>query len=113
MVQMIRMTITIGFNDKDTKFQLYPDRFYYNKIDELLELNSIEAATLIKCEGYYKGQKENSMQVILLLDIENEKYQSISDEDTKNIHNFIKGIKDDFNQECVMIERQVINCNFV
>ena len=113
MPQTIRMTITIGFNDKDTKFQLYPDRFYYNKIDELLKLNSIEAATLIKCEGYYKGQKENSMQVILLLNIENERYQNISDEDTKNIHNFIKGIKDDFNQECVMIERQVITCNFI
>lgn len=113
MTQMIRMTITIGFNDKDTKFQLYPDRFYYNKIDKLLKLNLIEAATLIKCEGYYKEQKENSIQVVLLLDIENEKYQSISNEDTKNIHNFIKSIKDDFNQECVMIERQVINCNFV
>ena len=113
MTQMIRMAITIGFNDKDTRFQLYPDRFYYNKIDELLKSNSINAATLIKCEGYYKGQKENSMQVVLLLDIENERYQSISDEDTKNIHNFIKGIKDDLNQECVMVERQVITCNFI
>lgn len=113
MTQMIRMTITIGFNDKDTKFQLYPDRFYYNKVDELLKLNTIEAATLNKCEGYYKGEKENGIQVILLLAMDNERYQSISDEDTLNIHNFIKGIKDEFNQECVMIERQIVTCNFI
>ena len=67
MEQMIRMTITIGFNDKDTKFQLYPNRVHYEKIDELLKLNTIEAATLSKCEGYYKGTKENSMQVVLYL----------------------------------------------
>lgn len=109
----IRMAITIGFNDKDTKFQLYPDRFYYDKIDELLKLNNIEAATLIKCEGYYKGEKENSMQVVLLLDEESERYQSISDKDTLNIHGFIKDIKDYLNQECVMIERQEIQCTFI
>lgn len=113
MTQMIRMTITIGFNDKDVKFQLYPDRFYYEKIDELLKLNKIKAATLVKCEGYYKGKKENSMQVVLLLNMEIERYQSISDKDTKNIHGFIKGIKDDLNQECVMIERQVVTSNFI
>lgn len=113
MTQMTRMTITVGFNDKDTKFQLYPDRFYYEKIDELLKLNTIEGATLNKCQGYYKGQKENSMQVILLLNIEDEKYQGTSDKDAKNIHNFIKGIKDDFNQECVMVELQVVTCDFI
>lgn len=113
MTQMIRMTITIGFNDKDVKFQLYPDRFYYEKIDELLKLNKIKAATLRKCVGYYKGKKENSIQIVLLLDMEIERYQSISDEDTKNIHGFIMGIKDDFNQECVMVERQVVTCNFI
>lgn len=113
MTQMIRMTITIGFNDKDVKFQLYPDRFYYEKIDELLKLNKIKAATLVKCEGYYKGKKENSMQVVLLLNMEIERYQSISDEDTKNIHSFIMGIKDDLNQECVMVERERVTCNFI
>lgn len=113
MTQMIRMTITIGFNDKDTKFQLYPDRFYYDRIDELLKLHTIEAATLSKCEGYYKGEKENSIQVILLLDIEDDKYQSISDEDTKNIHNFIRDIKSNLNQECVMLEKQVVTCSFI
>lgn len=113
MTQMIRMTITIGFNDKDVKFQLYPDRFYYEKTDELLKLNAIEAATLRKCVGYYKGKKENSMQVVLLLEEENEYYQSISDEDTKNIHNFIIGIKDELNQECVMVERERVTCNFI
>lgn len=109
----IKMTITIGFNDKDAKFQLYPDRFYYNRIDELLKLNTIEAATLIKCEGYYKGEKENSMQVVLLFDIVNESYEEISDKDTLNIHNFIKGVKDELNQECVMVDKQKVQCFFI
>lgn len=98
-MMMTKTVITIGFNDKDTKFQLYPDRFYYNKIDELLKLNNIEAATLVKCEGYYKGKKENSMQVILL--------------NTLNIQGFIKDIKEHLNQECVMVEYQEIQCNFI
>lgn len=109
----IRMTITIGFNDKDTKFQLYPDRFYYDKIDELLKSNTIEAATLIKCEGYYKGDKENSMQVILLLDVVNESFEEISDKDTLNIHNFIKDVKNELNQECVMVDKQSVQCFFI
>ena len=113
MTQMIRMTITFGFNDKDVGYQLYPDRFYYDRVDKLLAMNTITAATLNKCEGYYEGQKEKSMQIVLLLNMENEIYQSISDEDTKNIHGFIKGIKDDFNQECVMVEQQVVTCNFI
>lgn len=113
MTQMIRMTITIGFNDKDVKFQLYPDRFYYEKIDELLKINKIKAATLAKCEGYYKEKKENSMQVVLLLDMESEKLQSIYEKDAKNIANFIGSIKQNFNQECVMVERQVVTCNFI
>lgn len=112
-MMMIKMTITIGFNDKDTKLQLYPDSFYYNKIDELLKLNTIEAATLVKCEGYYKGEKENSIQVILLLDVINESFEEISDEDTLNIHNFIKDVKDVFNQECVMIDKQRVQCFFI
>lgn len=107
----IKMTITIGFNDKDTNFQLYPDRIYYDQIDKLLKLNTIEAATLVKCQGYYKGVKENSLQVILLLDEASEHYES--DEDTLNIHNFIEGVKNELNQECVMIERQRVLCTFI
>lgn len=113
MAQMIRVVITIGFNDKDVKFQLYPDRFYYEKIDELLKLNTIEAATLAKCEGYYKGQKENSMQIVLLLNMIDERYQTISDEDIKNIRSFVMGIKDELNQECVMVEHERVTCNFI
>lgn len=109
----IKVTITIGFNDKDAKFQLYPDRFYYNRIDELLKLNTIEAATLIKCEGYYKGEKENSMQVVLLLDIVNESCEEISDKDTLNINNFIKDVKYTLNQECVMVDKQKVQCFFI
>lgn len=109
----IKFTITIGFNDKDTGFQLYPDRYYYEAIDKLLKLNTIEAATLVKCEGYYKGMKENSMQVILLVDEVNERYEEISEEDTLNIHNFIKDIKDDLNQECIMVDKQRVQGFFI
>ena len=98
---MINYKIFIGTADKDTKTYLWNNDTYKDKIINCLSINNIAGATLYKSTGIWKGEQENSFIVEILI--------NDTDEKTKyNIIHFINTIKFEFNQNCILLEKQNI-----
>ena len=101
---MINYKIFIGTADKDTKNYMYSNDTYKDKIINCLSINNINGATLYKPTGIWKGEKENSF-IVEVLDTDNNL--------ENNIKHFITDIKFLFNQNCILVEKQNIQAEFI
>ena len=68
---MIKYTITVGLNDKDTKKQKHFTRYYYKEIYKMFDFFKIEGATLTEAKGFYRHDngeavKEKAINIDLL-----------------------------------------------
>ena len=95
--KMLKFTVIVGLNDKDTKKQEVRHEQAYNRIIKILHNNGVEGATFTECKGLYIHENgeavfENSIKIELLF---------IEETAVKNI---CKELKIALNQESVIME---------
>lgn len=103
---MLKFTVIVGLNDKDTKKQEITTETAINKIVTVLKNNTVEGATLTEAKGLYIHEDgtavfENSIKIELLF---------ITEETAKNI---CRDLKIDLNQEAVVLEITELNSNLI
>ena len=103
---MLKFTVIVGLNDKDTKKQEITTEEAYNLITKILYINNIEGATFTEAKGLYIHRDgtavfENSIKIELLF---------ITEETAKAI---CKLLKSALNQESVVLEIQELNSNLI
>lgn len=89
---MVKFTIYLGLNDKDTKTQL-----------EAYQITShfVEGATFIDATGLWRGDLENTLVIEVLLN--NDEYCH------DLINKLCNRLKEAYNQECVMFTAQSLS----
>lgn len=105
---IIKKTIYLGLNDKDTKTQLINTLEAYKVINNLIT-KDFDGGTIFEAQGIYKhddGQVviEKTLRIELLL---------FSDSDILKVDSFIKTIKKIFNQESVAVQTENITSELV
>lgn len=94
---MLKFTIILGLNDKESKKQEVTTAEAYNRIIKVLYNNNVEGATFTEVKGLYIHENgeavfENSIKIELLF---------ITEETARNICQELKVI---LNQESVVLE---------
>ena len=89
-----KITLTFGRDIKGTAIvtDLAVNRFLENVV-----ANYFDGFTVVHCVGYWKGQKEQSFQVIILVD-------TMTKATIKAIEKIVDRYCFDFSQDCVMVE---------
>ena len=103
---MLKFTIIVGLNDKDTKKQEITTEEAINRIVKVLKLAEVEGATLTEAKGLYIHEDgtaifENSIKIELLF---------ITEETAKGICKLLKSV---LNQEAVVLEITELNSNLI
>ena len=100
-------TLTIGYNDKNTKNQEYSNEVMENTIyDVLMNDYGIYALTATPCKGVFTHDdgtivKENSLRV------------EIATEETLPITHIVRDLKTALNQECIMVTEKTEYVRFL
>lgn len=103
---MIKYNIYIGLNDKDSKKQEVSTRRAKEKVIKILNANNITGLTIYEVTGVFKHDTgevvfEKSLKVELLEVEEEEVIRSIEE------------LKKALNQECIMLEKEKKEVNFI
>lgn len=102
---MEKFIIFLGLNDKDTKKQEISTLSAY-KIANNIIFKYLEGATILEANGIYKHDNgefviEKSLQIELLFT------------DKKTVEKIASELKNAFNQESVIIQRQIIESDLL
>jgi uncharacterized membrane-anchored protein YitT (DUF2179 family) len=92
-------TLYIGLNDKDKHKQLLLTSTYKDKISKILYAYGIHSFTMLEAQGFYKSELENTL-VIQVFNMDIPKV-------------CIKDIKQELNQECIMLTLQELEVKFI
>ena len=103
---MIKYNIYIGLNDKDSKKQEISTRRARQEVIKILNNNNITGLTMYEVAGVFKHEDgamtfEKSLKVELLEVKEEEVKKSINE------------LKTALNQECIMLEKEEKEVNFI
>lgn len=103
---MIKYNIYVGLNDKDSKKQEVATRQAKKEVIKILNNNNINGLTLYKVTGVFKHENgqvvfEKSLKVELLEVKEKEVLKSINE------------LKKALNQECILLEKEKKEINFI
>lgn len=103
---MIKYNIYIGLNDKDSKKQEVSTRRAKEKTIEILNNNNITGLTMYEVTGVFKHEDgtltfEKSLKVELL------------EVEEKDVLKSINELKTALNQECIMLEEEKKQVNFI
>lgn len=103
---MIKYNIYIGLNDKDSKKQEISTRRARQEVIKILNNNNITGLTMYEVSGVFKHEDgamtfEKSLKVELLEVKEEEVKKSINE------------LKTALNQECIMLEKEEKEVNFI
>lgn len=104
MQDAIKTIISIGLNDKDEHIQLLSlDNVKRVVIRLAHDMANIDNMTFVEVQGVWNGELENTLQVIIILN-QHEYKEHFKD----NIRMFVSELRDVLNQQCIMVETQVI-----
>lgn len=103
---MIKYNIYIGLNDKDSKKQEVSTRRARQEVIKILNANNITGLTMYEVTGVFKHEDgattfEKSLKVELL---------EVEEED---VLRSIEELKKALNQECIMLEKEKKEVNFI
>lgn len=98
---MIKTTLYIGLNDKDTKTQLMDKKYVISRLDYYFN-----AYTLIEANGRYKYSDGDIFNELTLIVV-------ITGYDKQQIRTICKELKAELNQECIMVETQALDVDFM
>ena len=104
MQDAIKTIISIGLNDKDERIQLLSVDNAKRAVMRLAhDMANIDCMTFAEVQGAWNGELENTLQVIIILN-QHEYKEHFKD----NIRMLVSELRDVFNQQCIMVETQVI-----
>ena len=103
---MKRITLYVGLNDKDKKYQVFSDIEAFKIITNLLLVSGIDGATVFDARGIYRHDNgaviiENTIRVELFEPDETALYKAIS------------AIKTALNQESIALSEETIVTRFI
>ena len=104
---MIKYTITVGLNDKDTKKQKFSENIAKNIVSDLL-VEYIGYGTIFSGNGVYthdNGARISEPSIIVIYDGE--------ENDISKVKNFAWACKKALNQESVMLEKTAVVMEFI
>lgn len=104
MQDAIKSILSIGLNDKDLEAQLVTFEEVKRTVIQLAKDVSIETFTFNECQGVWHGDIENTLQVIIINN--NSEYKEVYKDKIKYL---ASELRDVLNQECIMLETQVID----
>lgn len=105
MQDAIKSTLSIGLNDKDLGIQLVTFEEVKQTVMQLAKDAGIVSFTFNECQGVWHGHVENTLQVIIINS--QSEYKDYGQKD--RIKYLASELRDVLNQECIMLETQVIN----
>jgi hypothetical protein len=106
---MTKTTLTIGLFDKDTESQKIGTESAKNIIANiLLNVYDIFAFTMIECNGYYKMQSTGN-----IVNEPSIRVEIASDSMIESLHDMVRDIKTELNQESVMVEITESDIQFI
>lgn len=97
---MIKTTFYLGLNDKDTKQQHFTTDYVLVYVKDCL---SDKGATVQVAEGIYKGHTETTIIATIFENVIDELFYE----------RLFKELKNEFNQECILVERSEVSAQFV
>ena len=103
---MVKYTLYVGLNDKDTKTQVLDSVECY-KIAENIIVNDFGGCTIYNAKGIYT-HNDGSVVIENTLRIE-----IIADDNDGAIINTCNALKVAFNQECIIVDKTTSNSIFV
>lgn len=104
MQDAIKSVLSIGLNDKDLGMQLVTYEEVKQTVIQLAKDTGIESFTFNECQGVWHGNVENTLQVIIVNN--SSEYKEVYKDKIKYL---ASELRDVLNQECIMLETQVIN----
>lgn len=102
---MKKTTLSIGLNDKDTKYQIIDGEKARHTIASLLVYNGVDGATISDGIGIYKH--ENGALIV-----ENSIIVTMFEVDENAVKNACNAIKTALNQESILIENTISDAVF-
>ena len=105
---ILKKTIYLGLNDKDTKTQLISTLEAYKVVNNLL-IDSFSGGTIFEAQGIYKHDDntiviERTLRIELLL---------FGADDSIKVDSLIKTLKQVFNQESVAVQTEHVESELV
>lgn len=101
---MKRYTLYLGLNDKDTKIQRVDTLEAYKIVENMLA-NMFDGGTIFNAKGIYKHD-DNSIVIENTLRIE---ILEFNNSIIENVREFVRMLKDVFNQESVAVQIEICN----
>ena len=101
-----KITLYIGLNDKDTKYQVFSDIEAFKIVTNLLLVSGITGATVYDAKGIFTHECN-------ALIVENTIRVELFDPDENAVSEAIQAIKKALNQECIGYSKEVIEVKFI
>lgn len=98
---MIKTTLYIGLNDKDTHTQILSNEYAIKVIQNCFRHKGIESYTIQEALGMYKDERENTLLIHIISKEDSYKLQC-------SIINAVVQLKNELNQESILMETNII-----
>ena len=101
-----KITLYIGLNDKDTKFQIFSEIEAFKIVTNLLTVSGITGATVYDAKGIFTHECN-------ALIIENTIRVELFDPDEQAVLKAVSAIKNALNQESIGYSKEIIEVKFI
>ena len=104
---MLKIDLFIGLNDKDSKKQETTLKGAKSIINSALIENGINYYTLIECQGCYMQEVEKTINCMMVIN------ENLEGATIKKLKKAIKRIKNELNQESIMMKKESAKVDFL